>query len=125
MLATKQRDTLPEIRIRKKLYSKGYRYRVNRAPIPGLRRRADIAFLGAHVAVFIDGCFWHGCPIHGTQAKQNAKFWSEKIGTNKKRDLDTNKRFMASGWEVLRICEHEDPVEATQKIIDMVESRRN
>jgi len=119
-----QRDTKPETQIRSILHSNGLRYRVDFRPLKSVRRKADIAFIGPRVAVFIDGCFWHGCPIHGTWPKANAEFWRDKIISNQKRDADTNIRFERAGWKVIRIWEHEEPGEAAKKITKAVESRR-
>ena len=87
----------------------GLRYRVDH-PLPfDRRRRADIAFTRAKVAVFIDGCFWHGCPEHGTTPRTNSRFWSEKIERNRTRDADTMERLAAAGWAAMRFWEHDDP----------------
>jgi len=75
------------------------------------------------VAVFVDGCFWHGCPEHGTWPKSNIEFWREKIETNRRRDLDTNERLKAAGWEVVRVWEHENPDAAAERIAGLVRSR--
>jgi DNA mismatch endonuclease (patch repair protein) len=80
-------------------------------------------FTRARVAVFIDGCFWHGCPEHGTWPKKNAGWWRSKIETNQARDRDTNSRLEGAGWLVIRVWEHEDPVEAANKISHAVRSR--
>ncbi|WP_415296883.1 hypothetical protein [Cellulosimicrobium sp. SJTW-1] len=83
MQAIRRRDTKPELAVRRVLHARGLRYRVDFAPLPGLRRRADIVFTRARVAVFIDGCFWHGCPEHGQQAfKRNIDYWPSKIAGN-------------------------------------------
>lgn len=109
MQANRSRDTEPELEIRRALHRLGLRYRVAIAPLPGLRRRADIVFTRAQVAVFIDGCFWHGCPKHGRTAfNHNADYWSAKIAGNVARDADTNVRLRRAGWHVLRYWEHED-----------------
>ena len=89
-----------------------------------IRRRADIAFVGPRVAVFIDGCFWHGCPEHGTWPKANKEFWSAKIKRNKERDADTNKRLEEAGWIVIRVWEHENTEEAADKINKIVKERK-
>jgi DNA mismatch endonuclease (patch repair protein) len=84
------------------------RYRID-YPLPfDRRRRADIAFTRAKVAVLIDGCFWHGCPAHGRAPRTNSAFWSEKIARNQARDADTSQRLSAAGWTVLRFWEHDD-----------------
>ena len=89
MRTTGRRDTAPEVSLRSKLHRLGLRYRVDKSPIRGVRRRADVVFGSAGVAVFVDGCFWHGCPVHGTWPKRNADFWRDKIETNQRRDADT------------------------------------
>src|SRR5215207_4342941 len=109
MRATGRRDTAPEVALRSELHRLGLRYRVDRSPVLGVRRRADVVFGPARVAVFVDGCFWHGCPIHGTWPKKNADFWRDKIETNMRRDTDTDRRLEEAGWLVIRIWEHEDP----------------
>jgi DNA mismatch endonuclease (patch repair protein) len=81
------------------------RFRVDFPVLP--RRRADIAFPKRRIAVFIDGCFWHDCPDHGTVSKANAEFWAAKLMTNKERDRDTDDRLAEGGWTVLRFWEHE------------------
>jgi DNA mismatch endonuclease, patch repair protein len=89
----------------------------------GLHRRADILFNGHRIAIFIDGCFWHGCSKHGTWPKNNADFWRNKIEANKSRDRDTDKRLRSGGWTVLRIWEHEEPSVAAKKIENIVRNR--
>jgi DNA mismatch endonuclease (patch repair protein) len=111
------RDTQPELRIRQRLHAMGLRYRVDFAPVQGLRRRADIVFTGKRVAVFVDGCFWHGCPEHGTRPKANSAWWAEKLDRNMARDADTNEALLAAGWKVVRVWEHEDPGEATARVV--------
>ena len=123
MKSVGQRNTAAEMEIRCRLHAKGLRYRVDHLVSKKPRRTADMAFTKAHVAVFIDGCFWHGCAEHGTSSKSNAKFWREKIETNQKRDVDTNKRLKAAGWEVIRIWEHEDPEKSASKIARAVRER--
>jgi DNA mismatch endonuclease (patch repair protein) len=85
----------------------GLRYRVDQQVIPGLGRRADIVFRRAKVAVFVDGCFWHQCPEHGSLPKSNADWWREKLDRNVQRDRDTDDRLARAGWKVMRIWEHE------------------
>jgi DNA mismatch endonuclease (patch repair protein) len=77
-------------------------------------------FVGAKVAVFVDGCYWHGCPIHGTKPKANASWWADKLMANIQRDRDTDRRMDEAGWTVIRIWEHEVPAEAANRIIDLV-----
>jgi len=124
MSSTGQRDTPPEWEIRRRLFARGFRYRVDAPVLSKPRRRADIVFPGIQVAVFVDGCFWHGCPLHGTWPKANADFWREKIETNRARDADTNRRLREEGWLVIRIWEHESPDDAVEKIVKLVEGRR-
>lgn len=124
MKAAKPRDTAPEKALRSELHKKGLRYRIDTKPVKELNRRADIVFRSAKVAIFVDGCFWHGCPIHGTQAKANAEFWKIKIKQNQIRDEDTNKRLKKAGWRVVRVWEHENPEKASQNIYKLVLKRQ-
>jgi DNA mismatch endonuclease (patch repair protein) len=119
MTSQRQRDTKGELELRSLLHRRGLRFRVH-ALLPGLRRRSDIVFTRARVAVFVDGCFWHGCPEHGTWPKQNAGWWREKIEANKRRDRDTDARLTAAGWTVIRVWEHEDPTQAADQIVEIV-----
>ncbi|KRE21879.1 hypothetical protein ASG80_12435 [Agromyces sp. Soil535] len=119
MLANKRRDTSTELAVRRLLHGRGLRYRVDFAPIPGLRRRrADVVFTRARVAVFIDGCFWHGCPEHGTHPNQNADYWGPKLAANVARDADTTAQYEAAGWTVLRFWEHEGSISIAARIAD-------
>ena len=125
MQVTRQRDTAPEVALRAILHRIGLHYRINRAPILGLRRKADVLFAGVRVAVYVDGCFWHGCPIHGTWPKQNAEFWRLKIEANRSRDADTDRRLEEAGWAVVRVWEHEDPEVAAESVRGVVEGRKH
>lgn len=101
-----RRDTGPELALRRLLHAAGYRYRVS-YPVPGMPRRSiDIAFTGAKVAVFVDGCFWHGCPDHGQVPKANDVWWAEKLKRNRTRDIETTQHLQDRGWDVVRIWEH-------------------
>jgi len=124
MQAAKPRDTAPEKALRSALYKKGLRFRVDVKPVKELNRRADIVFRSAKVAVFVDGCFWHGCPIHGTQAKANATFWRNKITQNQKRDANTTKRLREADWKVIRVWEHENVEKASQKLNNTIRKRK-
>ncbi|HVT64289.1 MAG TPA: very short patch repair endonuclease [Mycobacteriales bacterium] len=126
MRANRPRDTGPELAVRRELHGRGMRYRVDHAPVPGVRRRADVVFPHLRIAVFIDGCFWHGCAQHGTghRAKANASFWRDKIAANQKRDLDTDRRLREAGWMVIRVWEHEPPGDAADRVIEAVVRRR-
>jgi DNA mismatch endonuclease, patch repair protein len=120
MSRQRRRDTKPEMTIRRLLHAMGLRFRVT-LPIPGMPRRTiDIAFTRARVAVFVDGCFWHVCPEHATSPAANSQWWSRKLSTNQARDVATNERLTSLGWRVVRIWEHEDPVEAADRIAAVV-----
>jgi DNA mismatch endonuclease, patch repair protein len=119
MRSQRQRDTKGELELRSLLHRRGLRFRVH-ALLPGLRRRSDIVFTRARVLVFVDGCFWHGCPEHGTWPKENADWWREKIEANQRRDRDTDARLTAAGWTVIRVWEHEDPTQAADQIVEIV-----
>jgi len=116
MLGNRGRDTKPELLVRSLLHKRGLRYRVNQRPLSGLRRTADIVFSTAHVAVFIDGCFWHGCPNHYKQPSTNTKYWRDKIDGNRRRDRETDALLTAEGWQVLRFWEHKDPADVAEAI---------
>ena len=109
MQGNRSRDTSPELAVRRRLHAAGLRFRVAHRPEPGLNRTADIVFTKQRVAIFIDGCYWHACPDHGTVARSNARYWSEKLARNVARDADTTSRLQDAGWTVLRFWEHEDP----------------
>jgi DNA mismatch endonuclease (patch repair protein) len=110
------KNTLVELGIRRSLYRLGLRYRLH-TPVPGLRRRSiDIAFVGVKVAVFVDGCFWHGCPTHGTIPRSNTGWWANKIKSNVDRDAETAAHLTELGWLVLRFWEHEDPDDVARAV---------
>lgn len=120
MRGNRGRDTAPERRIRSLLHREGLRYRVSARPLPGLRRTADVVFTRARVAVFVDGCFWHGCPEHFRPASSNSDFWITKIEGNRTRDEETTRRLVEEGWQVIRIWEHENPDAAAARVIATV-----
>ncbi|MEU2061723.1 very short patch repair endonuclease [Streptomyces sp. NPDC013455] len=124
MSRQKSRNTEVEMALRRALHAAGLRYRVHRRPLKGVRREADVLFGPAKVAVFVDGCFWHGCPQHATWPKNNADFWRTKIEGNRRRDMDTDERLASAGWLAVRVWEHEDPVEAAARVIAFVRARR-
>ena len=124
MRSARQRDTGPEVALRARLHRMGLRYFVDRAPLPGARLRADVVFPRAKVAVFLDGCFWHGCPDHGTRPKANAAWWAAKIDANRQRDADIDSRLARAGWTVLRFWEHDEADVAAQAVRDTVERQR-
>lgn len=123
MVANKGRDTKPELLLRSALHRRGLRYRVSVRPVHKLRRTADVVFTKARVAVFVDGCYWHGCPEHHRPATKRAEFWQEKIAGNRARDADTNASLNAQGWAVVRVWEHEEPETAADRISGIVRSR--
>jgi DNA mismatch endonuclease (patch repair protein) len=103
-----RQDTGPEVALRRALHALGLRYRLHRAPLPNLRRKADIVFGPARVAVFVDGCFWHGCPEHGARHHDvNGWYWPEKIARNRRRDENTDRVLASAGWLAVRIWEHD------------------
>lgn len=124
MRANRGRDTKPELALRSMLYRAGLRYRVDVQPLEGLRRRADIVFLKERIAVFVDGCFWHGCPEHMRPSKRNAEAWSAKLEGNRTRDAETNALLRAAGWTTIRVWEHENPAEAAERIVRAVQEAR-
>ncbi|WP_280266352.1 very short patch repair endonuclease [Nocardia wallacei] len=108
--------TAPETALRKELHRRGCRFFVDRAPLAGLRRRADLVFPRRKVAVYVDGCFWHCCPEHATYPKNNGQWWAEKLAGNVRRDRDTDDRLTAAGWLVVRVWEHEDALHAADRV---------
>jgi DNA mismatch endonuclease (patch repair protein) len=124
MVANRSRDTAPELALRRAVHRRGLRYRVHARPWPQLNRRADLVFRPARTAVFVDGCYWHGCPRHGTQPATNSGFWAAKIERNRQRDRETDARLTEAGWSVVRVWEHEDPEEAADRVERTVRRRR-
>lgn len=124
MQANRSRDTRPERLLRSALHAAGLRFRVSARPLPTLNRTADIVFRPARIAVFVDGCFWHGCPTHRTAPRANADYWADKIRINQNRDRHTDEKLAAAGWEVIRVWEHEDVASAAVRIADAVRRRR-
>ncbi|WP_411577230.1 very short patch repair endonuclease [Streptomyces sp. HUAS TT20] len=124
MQAIRSRDTTPERLIRRLVHAQGLRYRVAARPLSDLRRTADMVFRPTKVAVFIDGCYWHGCPDHYVPPKTNPGYWSDKVARNVTRDRDTDERLRAAGWLVLRFWEHESAEECSAAICQAVTSRR-
>jgi DNA mismatch endonuclease, patch repair protein len=120
-----RRNTAPEMAVRRELHRQGLRYFVHRRPLKDLRREADVVFPTQRVAVFIDGCFWHGCPEHGTSPASNRWYWPEKIERNRARDRDTDFKLGEAGWAVVRIWEHEVPSSAARRVAHTVKSRRS
>ncbi|WP_111654121.1 very short patch repair endonuclease [Actinoplanes lutulentus] len=123
MKANRARDTKPELALRSAVHKLGLRYRVDVAPLKGLRRRADLVFTHAKVAVFSDGCYWHGCPEHHRPSHKNSNFWKEKISGNKDRDRDTDAQLADHGWLAVRVWEHEEVEAAANRIARVVRDR--
>lgn len=124
MQGNRSRDTQAEMAVRRLVHAMGMRYRVNIRPVPSLRRTADLVFTRAKIAVFIDGCFWHGCPEHHRRPSANSDYWTAKVERNRQRDTATNTALSEEGWTVLRFWEHEPPEEVAQTIRDRVVSVR-
>jgi DNA mismatch endonuclease, patch repair protein len=119
------RDTAAELGLRRALHRAGFRYRLHRRPVPGVRREADLVFPRERVAVFIDGCFWHGCPEHKGMPRRNAVWWRAKITRNSERDAETDALLRSAGWHPVRVWEHEDPEDAAARIRLVVLHRRH
>jgi DNA mismatch endonuclease, patch repair protein len=111
-----RRDTTPEVELRRELHRRGLRFRVALRPVVGIRSTADIVFTRARLAVYVDGCFWHSCPEHGTMPSANRRWWADKLAQNEKRDRETDEALTAAGWLVVRVWEHEPPAEAADRI---------
>jgi len=120
-----RRDTKPEMAVRQQLHALGIRYRVDVKLEPDLRTRGDIAWHGLRLAVFIDGCFWHGCPIHATAPKANADWWREKLDANIIRDRRADDALRDRGWTVLRFWEHDAPEAIAAEISRSLEQLRS
>ena len=116
----RRRDTHPELAVRRELHHRGIRFRVDVAPEPDLRMRGDLVWKGRKLVVMIDGCYWHGCPTHGTSPKNNAEWWRTKIGANVERDRRHDAVLRERGWTVLRFWEHESPVRVADAIETVV-----
>lgn len=124
MESVRQKNTSAESALRRELHARGLRYRIHVPVLTKPRRVADVAFSGLHIVVFVDGCFWHGCPEHATWPKANADFWRSKILANKERDLDTDRRLREDGWAVVRAWAHEAPSDVASRVVSEVRSRR-
>lgn len=121
MARTRGFDNPRELALRSALHRLGLRFRIHHRAIPGTTRTIDVAFTRIRLAVFCDGCFWHGCPQHSTVPKTNTEWWRQKISTNTARDRDTDERLSATGWRVLRIWEHVPVEEGVAKIVEQIE----
>ncbi|GHH46423.1 hypothetical protein GCM10017774_49330 [Lentzea cavernae] len=124
MRGNRGKNTGPELRLRALLHRAGLRYRVGVAPLSNVRRTVDVVFPKVKVAVFVDGCFWHGCPAHYRPAATNKNFWRAKIEGNRSRDRETDRLLRDGGWEVIRMWEHEDPEDCASRVLAIVRSRQ-
>ena len=122
MRGNRRRDTAPEMAVRRHLHAAGLRYRVDwpirlegRRPV-----RPDVVFTRRRVCVFVDGCYWHGCPVHCRLPKANREYWAAKIERNRRRDLATDAALQAAGWTVVRAWEHEAPDVVAARVLDAV-----
>jgi DNA mismatch endonuclease (patch repair protein) len=124
MRANRKRDTGPELRIRRRLFSKGYRFFVSRRPLGPGSPVADIVFPRARLAIFVDGCYWHGCPEHFRVPKVHADYWGPKIRGNRRRDSATDEWLATRGWSSIHVWEHEPVENAVDRIAQFVERVR-
>jgi DNA mismatch endonuclease, patch repair protein len=125
MQGNRGRDTSVELSLRRALHWRGLRYRVHRRPVPGLRCEPDILFSRARVAVFVDGCWWHGCPVHWAPPKANREWWTRKIARNVERDRDHDRALTDAGWTVFRVWEHDGVEDAADEVAKLVKSRQD
>lgn len=116
MRAVRRRDTAAELALRSELHRRGRRFFVDRAPMPGVRSRADLVFPRVKVAVFVDGCFWHRCPVHASRPKTNSDWWEAKLDANVARDRVATERLNEAGWTVVRVWEHQNATEAASEV---------
>ena len=107
MQAVASENTSPETLLRRALHKSGLRYRLHSRPENDLRCNADVVFRAARVCVFVDGCFWHGCPLHFLLPKTHSAWWEEKIQDNRRRDVRQRDTLEHRGWAVIRFWEHE------------------
>jgi DNA mismatch endonuclease (patch repair protein) len=125
MRGNRKRDTRPEMALRSRLHSLGLRYRKNlRIRLPDLTVTPDVVFLAARVAVFVDGCYWHCCPLHGTRPQGNSAYWKAKLSGNLARDRRVDRALAGAGWTVVRIWEHVAPAAAAGEVAAAVEQGR-
>ena len=124
MRRNRRRDTAPELAVRRALHGAGLRFLVD-VPVPGCgrRRRADVLLRGARIALYIDGCFWHSCPVHLHLPKANREWWTRKLASVVDRDRDTDVRVRSAGWLPLRVWEHEPVDDVVARVRDAVAAR--
>jgi DNA mismatch endonuclease (patch repair protein) len=123
MKRNRKRDTRPEVALRRELHARGARFRTSLLlRVDGLSVRPDIVFTKRKVAVFVDGCFWHGCPQHGNAPRRNTEYWGPKLERNARRDALVTGRLCAAGWRVIRVWEHEPVSKAADGVMQIVSS---
>jgi DNA mismatch endonuclease, patch repair protein len=123
MTRNRKRDTRPERAVRSALHARGLRFRVDhRLRLPELAVRPDIVFTRARLAVFIDGCFWHACPEHGTTPTRNVEYWAPKLRRNVDRDRRVDHALAEAGWFILRAWEHEDVDCVVDRVLTALDS---
>jgi DNA mismatch endonuclease (patch repair protein) len=120
MRQQRRRDTRPELALRRALHARGLRFRVHADWLPG---RPDVVLTRAKIAIFVDGCFWHGCPQHSVTPRANRGFWVEKIATNQERDRRKDAMLTELGWAPLHVWEHEDPAIAVERVVNAWRTR--
>jgi DNA mismatch endonuclease (patch repair protein) len=125
MQGNRSRDTGPELAVRRSVHALGMRYRVSVRPLPQVPRTADLVFPRLRIAVFVDGCFWHSCPIHTPAPTKNIEYWTAKLAANRRRDRETSEILTNAGWLVVRFWEHEDPDRVARTIETAVGERRS
>lgn len=124
MVANRNRDTKPELELRRALHAKGFRYRVCIRPLPKFARSVDIVFRPTRVAVEVHGCFWHGCPEHYRPPSANREYWESKVERNIARDEATQAALEEAGWVLIVVWEHEDMQAATARVAHAINRRR-
>jgi len=124
MRANRGVDTGPEIRLRSLVHKAGLRYAIDVRPEADINRRADLVFRAAKVAVFVNGCFWHGCPKHYSSPKSNKRYWSEKVRRNRARDVETRLLLKRRGWRVLVFWEHQPAQSCSERVVSVVSERK-
>jgi DNA mismatch endonuclease (patch repair protein) len=124
--ANRRRDTRAELLIRSAIHRRGMRYRTAYLIrcSNGIRVRPDVVFTRQRIVVFVDGCFWHGCPEHGTAPVRNQAYWKPKLEANTARDRRVDHALAADGWHVERVWEHESPAEAAERVASIIHRSR-
>ena len=122
MQGNRSRDTKPELAVRSAVHRRGIRFRVSVRPQSEFARTADLVLRKTRIVVFVDGCFWHGCPDHYSPPTTNSRYWADKIARNIERDIETTEYLQQTGWTVLRFWEHQDPEVVADRVQDAVQS---